>query len=317
MAELDSQVSISARSQHAEHMSEGQAWTALLGLDGFDPFANVGSVDGLPFPGSSMADDFNLADMDFPMPTEPSTHHQALHPVVDINTQATLAGSRQWLTPTSITELHARVPQSMLPPLPSVGPEVSQVRISDAVLSSLRGSLGEEERQCPTESALRVFLGSYLDVFNVHLPLLHVPSFEFDHQPLGLLLAMAAIGALYRLEHRSAALLYWAADVAAPIGAGPFQMEPSQQDTSSASLGPKSAGKWQSLAYYQTRLLLQYFGIFGGNSELAERSLGMIAELSFTVRESHAPDIPRLARFGMADILTVISELGTAAEDVG
>jgi hypothetical protein len=133
---------------------------------------------------------------------------------------------------------------------------------------------------------LRLFLGTYFNVFNIHLPLLHAPSLDPDHQPRGLLLAIAAIGALYRLEHRSANLLYWAADGAAPAGASPSQMESFYQGTTRPSLGMNACGKWQCLAYYQTRLLLQYFGILGGAPELAERSLGMIAELSLTVGES-------------------------------
>lgn len=291
VAETDSQVEIPAIPQNTEDMSVGQAWNALLGLDDFDPFASHGSVNGVPFAGSSMADEFHLADMNFSMPTEPPTPHQALHPATDVFTDPTLTGSKQRIPPTSTTELRGSIPQPWPPPLPSVGPEVSTVQISDAVLSSLRDSLEEDERQRPTTRALGRFLGAYFDVFNVHLPLFHVPAFDFDQQPQGLLLAMAAIGALYCLEHRSATLLYWAADTAAPVGARELQMESSHQSTRSTSLEPSFAGKWQCLAHCQTRLLLQYFGIFGGGPELTERSLGMIAELSLTVRQFASSDV--------------------------
>ena len=289
VTEGESQANASGTSQHARDISEGQAWTALLGLDGFDPFTNDGFTDELPFADSSMADAFHLATMDFPIPTAPPTSHQVLHPAADVSTGQTLAGTRQWIPPTSTSELDGSILQPWPPPLPSIGPEVSPVRISDAVLSDLRSSLGEEDRQRLTTSALRLFLGTYFNVFNVHLPLLHAPSFDPDHQLRGLLLAIAAIGALYRLEHRSANLLYWAADGAAPVGASRSQMESSYQGTSSPSPGTNTSGKWQCLAYFQTRLLLQYFGILGGAPELAERSLGMIAELSLTVGESHTP----------------------------
>lgn len=273
----------SATSQHHVDMSEGQAWTALLGLDDFDPFASNGSVDGVPFAGSSMTDDFHLTDINFSMPTEPPTPHQTLQATNNVFIDPSLTGGKQRVPPTSTTELNGSIPQPWPPPLPSIGPEVSSVRISDAVLSSLRDSLGEDERQHSTTGALRRFLGAYFDVFNVHLPLIHAPSFNFDRQPRGLLLAMAAVGALYCLEHRSAALLYWAADAAAPVGASMSQMESSHQPARGKSPGPTISGKWECLAYSQTRLLLQYFGIFGGEPELAERSLGMIAELSLTV----------------------------------
>lgn len=288
VAETDSQINISVTPQTAEDMSEGQAWTALLGLDEFDPFASHGSVDGIPFAGSSMADGFNLADMNFSMPTEPPTPHRPLHLATDVIIDLTLTGSKQRIPPTATTELHGNILQPWSHPLPSMGPEFSPVRISDAVLLSLRDSLGEEQRRRPTTEALRRFLEAYFDVFNVHLPLLHAPSFEFDQQPRGLLLVMAAIGALYCLEHRSAALLYWAADAAVPVGS--LRMESSQQPTRSTPLEPTSSGKGHCLAHYQTRLLLQYFGIFG-DPELTERSLGMIAELSLTVRDSASSDV--------------------------
>lgn len=284
-------MNISETSQHAENMTGGQAWTALLGLDGFDPFASHGSVDGISFAGPSMADEFHMADMNFSMPTEPPTPHRAsLHPATNVFNEQLPTANKQSTPLTPTTELHGSIPQPWPPPLPSIGPEISSVQVSDAVLLSLRDSLGEDERQRPTTGALRLFLGAYFDVFNVHLPLIHAPSFEFDQQPRGLLLAMAAIGALYCLEHRSAALLYWAADTAAPVGDRSLQMESSRQRTRSTSLEPDSGGKWQCLAHCQTRVLLQYFGIFGADTELTERSLGMIAELALNVRESDARD---------------------------
>ncbi|KAG6355330.1 hypothetical protein INS49_003291 [Diaporthe citri] len=125
VGEVESQASTATTSQPAENVSEAEAWTALLGLDGFDPFSYDGSLNEFTFLASS-----------------------------------------------------------------ATGPEVPTVRISDAVISSLRSSLGPEDRQTPTPAALRLFLGTYFDVFNVHMPLLHAPSFDFDSQPHGLLLAI-------------------------------------------------------------------------------------------------------------------------------
>lgn len=288
VSEVESQPSTVATSQLAEDIPEADAWTALLGLDGFDPFSYDGSLTGFPFLASSAADAFPLATTNFSMPTEPSILHQTPHPAGDIDTQTTLAGKGSWIPPSLGAELRGNIPQPWPPPLPSLGPEVSRVRISDAVISSLRSSLGPEDSQTITPAALHLFFGTYFDVFNVHLPLLHASSFDFDNQPQGLLLAMAAVGALYRLERRAVCPLYRAADAAAPVGASQIQIGSFHRGTRGSSVESNSSGKWHSLAYYQTRLILQFVGILGGDSELAERSLGMIAELSLTVRRSDA-----------------------------
>lgn len=299
MEEGKSQTSTVATSQLAGDMSEAEVWTELLRLDGFDPFCFDGSPYGFPFLASSAVDaSLFPATNPFP-PTEPhaANHHETLHPLSDVNTQTTTAGNRPWVPPSSTTVPFESIAQSWPSSLPSIGPEGPAVRISDAVISRLRSSLGEEDRGTPTPAALRLFLGSFFDVFNVHLPLLHAPSFDFDDQPQGLLLAMAAIGAMYRLEHRAAALLYRAADEAAPVGARSAEVPSFHRSSSGSSADPR----WRSLAYYQTRLLLQYVGILGGDAELAERSLGMIAELSLTVSGSDSPDGPQVSIWRITD----------------
>lgn len=286
VTEVESQASTVATSQPTEDLSEAEAWTMLLGLDGFDPFSYDGSLNGFPFLASSAADAFPLTINNFSMPTEPPISHQTSHPAGDLDTQTTLAGNGSRIPPSPSTVLRGNIPQPWPPPLPSLGPEVPPVRISDAVISSLRSSLGPDDGHIPTPAALRLFLGTYFDVFNVHLPLIHAPSFDFDKQPQGLLLAMAAVGALYRLDRRAVCPLYRAADAAAPVGASQIQIGSFDRGTRGTSAEPSASGKWHSLAYYQTRLILQCVGILGGDSELAERSLGMIAELSLTVRRS-------------------------------
>lgn len=272
-------------------MSEAEAWTALLGLDGFDPFSYDGSVYGFPFLASSATDASPFTATNLCSPTEPIKPRETLHSLGEVNPQTTTAGDRSW-TPASSTTVHIdSIAQYWPSPLPSIGPQEPPVRISDAVISRLRSSLGEEDSQTPTPAALRLFLGTFFDVFNVHLPLLHAPSFHFDDQAEGLLLAMAAIGAMYRLERGAAAVLYRAADNAAPVGARSAQVGSFHRSASGSSADPR----WRSLAYYQTRLLLQYVGILGGDAELAERSLGMIAELSLTVSGRYATDGPKVA----------------------
>lgn len=281
-----SQTSTVATSQLTEDVSEAEAWTALLGLDGFDPFSYDASEYGFPFLASSAADASPFTATSLSLPTEPTNPRETLHLLGDVNSQTTTTGDRS-STPATSTTLHIENAAQFWPsPLPSIGPQGPPLRISDAVISRLRRSLGEEDCQNPAPAALRLFLGTFFDVFNVHLPLLHAPSFDFDDQPEGLLLAMAAIGAMYRLERRAVILLYRAAGEAAPVGARSAQAGFFHRSSGGCSADPR----WRSLPYYQTRLLLQYVGILGGDAELAERSLGMIAELSLTVSESDLTD---------------------------
>ncbi|KAI7782857.1 hypothetical protein LA080_012730 [Diaporthe eres] len=306
VADVESQASTAAASQPTQDISESEAWTVLLGLGGFDPFSYDGSLNEFPFFAPSAADAFPLATTNLSMPIEPSIPDQTPHPASDIDTQTTLEDNGPWIAPSPATELCENIPQPWRPPpLPSVGPEVSPVRISDAVISSLRSSLGPEDRKTPTPAAFRLFFGTYFDVFNVHMPLLHAPSFDFETQPQGLLLAMAAVGALYRLERRAVCHLYRAADAAAPVGAGRIQIGSFDRGTGGTSAEPSSSGKWHSLAYYQTRLILQCVGILGGNSDLAERSLGMIAELSLTLYRTLARQLKASASVRDEDLTWV------------
>lgn len=283
-----SQTSTVATSQLTEDVSEAEAWTALLGLDGFDPFSYDASVYGFPFLASSAADASPFTATNLGSPIGPTNHRETLHPLGDVNTQTSTTGDRPSIPASLVTRHIENAAQFWPSPLPSIGPQGPPVRISDAVISRLRSSLGEDDCQTPTPAALRLFLGTFFDVFNVHLPVLHAPSFDFDDQPEGLLLAMAAIGAMYRLERRASALLYRAANEAAPVGARSAQVGSFHRSSSDSS----ADRRWRSLPYYQTRLLLQYVGILGGDAELAERSLGMIAELSLTVSGSDVPDGP-------------------------
>lgn len=52
------------------------------------------------------------------------------------------------------------------------------------------------------------FINSFIDAFHPHLPIIHLPSFLPSQAPSLLVLAMASIGALYRLSHRKAHILY-------------------------------------------------------------------------------------------------------------
>lgn len=65
---------------------------------------------------------------------------------------------------------------------------------------SLAATVGPKE--------LEQFLNTYFDAFHPHLPIIHLPSFTQSQMPSALVLAVASIGALYRLSRRKAYILY-------------------------------------------------------------------------------------------------------------
>lgn len=81
-------------------------------------------------------------------------------------------------------------------------------------------SAAENGANLPSTLDLRRYVGAYLRYFHPHLPFLHIPtlSFEISHSATGrdagiggsgcLILSMAAIGALYELEHHQSRELF-------------------------------------------------------------------------------------------------------------
>ncbi|KAJ5483170.1 hypothetical protein N7530_002416 [Penicillium desertorum] len=63
----------------------------------------------------------------------------------------------------------------------------------------------------PTRHSLSRYLEGYFRGFHDHLPFFHIPTFSAVHVGLELLLALAAVGALYRFEHAKGYELYRAA----------------------------------------------------------------------------------------------------------
>lgn len=64
----------------------------------------------------------------------------------------------------------------------------------------------------PSTNTLNQLLGTFVDVFLSHLPVIHLPTFDLDKTQPPLILSMCAIGALYRLERKMSLDLYLQAD---------------------------------------------------------------------------------------------------------
>lgn len=86
--------------------------------------------------------------------------------------------------------------------------------IHSLILKDIEKRLSNEQLKdfnMPTAQSLQRFLISYLTCFHKHYPILHLPSLDLRNAPSPLILAMCAIGALYRLSRKTAKdLWFWA-----------------------------------------------------------------------------------------------------------
>lgn len=63
----------------------------------------------------------------------------------------------------------------------------------------------------PSSQSLTRFINAFFDGFYPHMPMVHIPTFTVEGCPPELILAMAALGAQYRHEHRKGVILFYAA----------------------------------------------------------------------------------------------------------
>lgn len=63
-------------------------------------------------------------------------------------------------------------------------------------------------KQLPHASLCHTFLNSYVQCFDLHFPMVHWPTLDIKSTPSPLIFSMCSIGALYRLDHRRARVLY-------------------------------------------------------------------------------------------------------------
>lgn len=88
-------------------------------------------------------------------------------------------------------------------------------RIRQSMLIDLSRRLGPDQckiLKLPTASLLRRFLSSYQTCFHQHYPIIHLATIDLSQAPSPLILAICAIGALYRLDRKHAASLQQLAD---------------------------------------------------------------------------------------------------------
>ena len=145
-----------------------------------------------------------------------------------------------------------------------------------------------------SSTSLQKCLRTYVDCFHIHLPVFHLHTFDLGNTPSPLLLAMCAIGALFRLERKVAASLYGKADQALQSVllnthndvASPNFLEDwiqPRRDSTTSTRRPV----WVT----QCKLLLTFFAAFSGDSVVIRRAIEGVGMLSsvLNIRSSAMP----------------------------
>jgi hypothetical protein len=179
-----------------------------------------------------------------------------------------------------------RRPQSAGPSLrkhlPIIFNDVMRNKLLEDICSRQAKAPPGNTFRLPSATALQSCLRTFVDAFHIHLPILHLQSFDFMKTPSPLVLALCAIGALYRLERRIAATLYVKAvevlqsednDSTEYLNA---ERLTSYWDKPCSSPQPSMNPLWVS----QARLLLLFFAAFSGEPSMVRRSLEKLGYLS-------------------------------------
>ena len=145
--------------------------------------------------------------------------------------------------------------------------------------SDLDSRLSTEQKRSfvlPTSTSLQKCLRTYFDSVHVHQPQFHLHTLDPASTPSPLILAMCAVGALFRLERKVAAALFAKADEA---------LRNSRSDAQDEMMSPNSMEDWvrprrgsevltsRPMWMTQCRLLLTFFAGFSGSPMFIRKAI--------------------------------------------
>jgi len=160
-----------------------------------------------------------------------------------------------------------------------VGEDTRKCLLAD-LASRLPGVAVGQDR-LPSAPVLEKYLNSFMNSFNMHLPIFHIPTFDPASNPSPLVLAMCAIGALLLLDRPNAGILYSLSRKALRYKHQRAELElPSVFWDWSRPCEEEVLPAWSPLWDTQTDLLLTYFGAFCGDPEVVVRTMEEIGSLS-------------------------------------
>ncbi|KAJ6083057.1 hypothetical protein N7467_007192 [Penicillium canescens] len=218
-------------------VSAGNPNTSFWGLPDLQgagvsaPIDSQGQFPGYPFEGDSL---FNAQDLLVLQDLESFSHNTGLNnewtlpsepSIVQIlagesNMHPTYVGSAGY----TLQEQPSSQPDQSLSQLPIERESVAEfgvltlpiLRITDEHRNRLLRAVSQSgtamaDALFPSCHSLTRFVNGFFDGFYPHMPVVHIPTFRVDNCEPEIILAMAALGAQYRHEHRKAVLLFYAA----------------------------------------------------------------------------------------------------------
>jgi hypothetical protein len=134
----------------------------------------------------------------------------------------------------------------------------------------------------PSRNSWTQYLQEYATNVQEMLPFIHIVTFSIDQAPAELLLAMAALGAMYKYERSKSLELYWMAKA--------NLLENIQRDDSRATLLSLAPGGYiktprRNLQQVQTFILLFLYASWA-EKRISFEALSMSSQLAMLIRES-------------------------------
>ncbi|KAE9574990.1 hypothetical protein CGMCC3_g8819 [Colletotrichum fructicola] len=163
------------------------------------------------------------------------------------------------------------------------GVEDRDVILEGIVQAESEPRLPDQNIPIPAAKFLRSCLSSYITCFHIHFPLIHIQTLELNQVPSPLILAICAIGALYRLDRRRARMMYNLAKQSSGDIKNPLPAD------------GRAVVKDYALWTVQTRVLLSFFAIMSGDRELVNdtmRDNGFYTLVYSQARAAVAGDAP-------------------------
>lgn len=142
----------------------------------------------------------------------------------------------------------------------------------------------------PSKHTVCRYVEGYFSGFHAHLPLLHVPSVSFRIISPELILAILAVGALYRFQRRQSDQLYRAANALIQHKVQHRMQQIYRDPTSAASKQSNSNPRVELLQAMTLLIALSTWN----HSCLLSDSFALAAQLALLIQEGHGSDVSNL-----------------------
>ncbi|OQE25149.1 hypothetical protein PENSTE_c006G05042 [Penicillium steckii] len=148
-------------------------------------------------------------------------------------------------------------------------------------------AVSNDDMVLPSHHSLTRFINGFFDGFYPHVPIVHIPTFTIDDCHPEIFLAMSALGAQYRHEHRKAISLFWAARSILQQKCRGNERSRLQGDVSrqSDSHGSRNLHGDKNMRDARCALLLICFATWQGEENITREAFDLQSFLARSIRE--------------------------------